>query len=48
MDFLDNEIPKEGSYYVFLSGTLIDFISKRDKNYYPQMFLEESSYVIRE
>ena len=47
-DFHDNEIPKEGSYYICLSGILINFILKRDKNYYSQMFLEEWSYVIRE
>ena len=43
-----NRIPKEGSQYICLSVILFDSIFKTGKNYYPQGFLEECKYVIKE
>ena len=34
--FCNNEIPKEGSQYTFLSVILIDSVYRKDKNYYFQ------------
>ena len=31
-----------------LSLILIDFVFRTDKNYYPQVFLEEYKYVVKE
>ena len=47
-NFHNNKIPKEGSLRVCLSGTLIDSVYKKDKSYYPQAFLEECKYVVKE
>ena len=35
-NFCNNEIPKEGSQYTFLSVILIDSVYRKDKNYYFQ------------
>ena len=47
-NFHNNEIPKEGSQCICLSVILIDSVYKKDKNYYPQVFLEECKYVVKE
>ena len=39
-NFHNNEIPKEGSQYIYLLVILID--------YYPQVLLEECKYVVKE
>ena len=39
-NFHDGGIHKEGSYCIFLSVILIDFVFKISKYYYPQMLLE--------
>ena len=41
INFHGNGIPKKGSYYTFFSMIVIDFVYKKDKNYYLQLFLEE-------
>ena len=41
-------MPKEGSHCICLSVILIDFVFKIGKNYYPQMFLEECKYIVKE
>ena len=46
--FHNNKIPKEGSEYICLTVILLDWVYKKDKNYYPQVFLEECQYVIKE
>ena len=46
-NFHNNKIPKE-NYQYFLSVILIDFVFRTGKNYYPQVFLEECKYVIKE
>ena len=37
----NNEIPKEGSQFIWLSVILTDSLFKTGKNYYPRVFLEE-------
>ena len=44
MDFNEKEIPKLGSNYT-CAAVLIDFVFKKDKNYYPQVFSKECKYV---
>ena len=46
--FQTNKPPKEGSQYICLSVILIDSIYRKDKNYYPQVFLEESKHVVKD
>ena len=41
-------MPKEGSQFISLSVILIDSVFRTDKNYYPQVFLEECKYVVKE
>ena len=47
-NFDNNKIPKEIFQYICLSVILLDSIFKTDKNYYPQVFLEECKYFIKE
>ena len=44
-NFHDNEIPKVDSNYTCSAVILIDFILKKDENYYPQVFLKEYEYI---
>ena len=41
-------MPKEDSKYICLSVILIDSVFRTGKNYYPQVFLEECKYVVKE
>ena len=43
-----NKIPKESSQFICLSLILIDSAFKTGKNYYPEVFLEECKYVVKE
>ena len=47
-NFQNNKISKEGSQCICLSVILIDSAYKKDKNFYPQVFLEEYKYVAKE
>ena len=47
-NFLDNKIPKESSQFICLSVILIGSVFRTNKNYYPQVFLEEYKYVVKE
>ena len=47
-NFHNNKLPKEGSRFICLSVILIDSAFKMGKNYYPQVFLEECKYVVKE
>ena len=47
-NFHNNKIPREGSQFICLSVTLINFVFRTGKNYYPQVFLEECKYVVKE
>ena len=41
-------MPKEGSHCICVSVILINSVFKIDKNYYPQVFLEECKYTAKE
>ena len=41
-------MPKEDSKYICLSVILIDSVFRTGKSYYPQVFLEECKYVVKE
>ena len=41
-------MPKEGLQFLYLSVILIDSVFTTGKNYYPQVFLEECKYAIKE
>ena len=43
-----NKIPKEGSHFICQSMILINSAFRTARNYYPQVFLEECKYVVRE
>ena len=47
-NFHDYKIPKEGSQLICLSAILIDSFFRTNKNYNPQVFLEECKYVVKE
>ena len=47
-NFHNDGIPKEGSYCISLSVLLIDSVFKICKNCYPQVFLKECKYIIKE
>ena len=42
----NNKIPKEGCQFICLSVILIDSVCRKDKNYYPQAFLEGFKYAV--
>ena len=43
-----NKIPKDNEYWACLSVILLDStFANSDKEYYPQIFLEECEYVIK-
>ena len=44
----NNKMPKEGSQYIYLSVILINSVFRTGNNYYPQVFLEECKYVVKE
>ena len=41
-------MPKESSQFICLSVILNDSVFKTGKIYYPQVFLEECKYVVKE
>ena len=47
-DFYNNKIPKECPQFICLSVILIDSVFRTGKNYYPQVFLEECKYFVKE
>ena len=38
-------MPKADSNYTYLAVMLIDFVIKKDGNYYPQVFLKDCKYT---
>ena len=48
ISFHDNKIPNESVHYICLSVILLDSIVKKNKNYYPQILLEECKYAVKE
>ena len=47
-NFHNDKILKEDSHCVCLSVILIDSVLKMSKNYYPQAFVEEYKYIVKE
>ena len=47
-DFLNEEMAKVDSNYTCLAVIEIDFILKKNENYYPQIFLIECKYIEKE
>ena len=48
MNFYGNEMPKENERYTCLSVILLDLIFvNSDKEYYPQVFLKECKYAVK-
>ena len=48
INFHNNKIPKQDYQYICLSVILIDSVIRRGKIYYPQVFLEECKYFVKE
>ena len=46
--FHGNKVESEGSQYICLSVILIDSVFRTGKNYYPQVFLKECKYIVKE
>ena len=46
--FRNNKIPKEDPQYVCLSVILMDSVFRIGQDYYPQVFLEECKFVVKE
>ena len=47
-NFHNNKIPKEGFQFICLSVILSNCVFGKGKHYYPQVFSEESKYVVKE
>ena len=47
-DLHSRKLPEEGSNYIFWLIILIGSALKKDENYYPQVFLKESKYIVKE
>ena len=46
-NFHNNKIPKESCQCICLLVILIDSVFRTDKNYYPEVFLEECKHVVK-
>ena len=47
-NFHRNKIPREDSQFICLSLILINSVLRTGESYYPQVFLEECNYVVKE
>ena len=47
-NFQGKTVPKENTSYKCLSLIMLDSVIRVNKNYYPQTFLEECKYVLRQ
>ena len=47
-NFHSDKIQKQGSQCICLSVIFIDSVYRTGKNYYPQVFLEERKYVVKD
>ena len=43
-NFLGNNVPKENTYYTWISSGTVDSVLKMNKKNYPQVYLEECKY----
>ena len=46
--FMIMECLRNGSHFLCFSVTLIDSVLKMGKKYYPQVFLDDCKYVVKE
>ena len=46
-NFLGNNLPKENMYYACISCITLDFVLKMNKKNYPQVYLEECKYKLK-
>ena len=46
-NFLGNGVPKENMHYTYIAFLTIDSVMKRNKKYYPQIYLEECKYRVK-
>ena len=46
-NFQGNKIPKDNECCACLSVTLLDSVVKIDNDYYPQIYLEECKYAVK-
>ena len=44
-NFHDKEVPKVDSNHTFLALIILDYILKKNENYYSQEFLKECKYI---
>ena len=47
-DLHSRKLPEEGSNYIFWLVILISSALKKDENYYPEVFLKEIKYRVKE
>ena len=47
-NFLGNNVPKEDTYYTCIACTTLDSVLKMGKKYYPQVYLEECKYKVKQ
>ena len=44
-DFYDKQVPKVDSNHTCLAVMSLEFVLKKDENYYPQVYLKECKYT---
>ena len=47
-NFLGNEVSKENTHYTYIACITIDSVMKMDKKNYPQVYLEECKYRVKQ
>ena len=47
-NFLGNNVPKENTYYTCITCITLDSVLKMNKKNYPQVYLEECKYKVKE
>ena len=47
-NFLSNDVRKENMYYTCIACVTIDSVMKMDKKCFPQVYLEECKYKVKE
>ena len=47
-NFLGNDVPKENIHYTCIACVTIDSVMRMDKKYFPQVYLEECKYKLKE
>ena len=47
-NFLGNNVPKESTYYTYIACITLDSVLKINKKNYPQVYLEECKYKVKQ